>query len=320
MIFQWLGVGLAAVGTVWSLRPVQDADPRFRARVEAPAYPGRASGPRVLIDEAHLNAHTSRGSYQPFADLIRHDGYSVAANRRKFTTGVLESARVLVIANALGVRGATQQVLNQAGLDRIVHLHADAFDSAETIAVREWVRQGGSLLLIADHAPCGEAAQSLAGQFGVTMTNEFVEDPVQHDTETGNPAFLLFSRENGLLLEHPITRGADEAEVIYQVLSFTGQALSIPAGAVPFLKLSDQAVEFPRQQSRADEARPARGLAQGLALQFGRGRVVVLGEAAMITAQVAQGRGQQLRFGMNRAGYDNGQLALNVMHWLTGLL
>jgi len=43
----------------------------------------------------------------------------------------------------------------------------------------------------------------------------------------------------------------------------------------------------------------------------------VLGEAAMLTAQVAL-RG--FRFGMNVTGIDNRQLALNMMHWLSGLL
>jgi hypothetical protein len=61
----------------------------------------------------------------------------------------------------------------------------------------------------------------------------------------------------------------------------------------------------------------AAGRAQGAALSFGKGRVVVLGEAAMLTAQVAP---RVFRFGMNLPGIDNRQLALNIMHWLSGLL
>ena len=48
-----------------------------------------------------------------------------------------------------------------------------------------------------------------------------------------------------------------------------------------------------------------------------RGSVVVLGEAAMLTAQIAP---QGFRVGMNLPGYGNRQLALNIMHWLSGLL
>jgi 2-polyprenyl-6-methoxyphenol hydroxylase-like FAD-dependent oxidoreductase len=61
----------------------------------------------------------------------------------------------------------------------------------------------------------------------------------------------------------------------------------------------------------------AAGRAQGIALQFGKGRIVVLGEAAMLTAQIA---GKGFPFGMNTPGVDNRQLALNIMHWLSGLL
>ena len=57
----------------------------------------------------------------------------------------------------------------------------------------------------------------------------------------------------------------------------------------------------------------AAGRAQRLALPFGKGRVVVSGEAAMFSAQ-------NQNFGLNYPGTDNKQFVLNVMHWLTGLL
>jgi len=62
----------------------------------------------------------------------------------------------------------------------------------------------------------------------------------------------------------------------------------------------------------------AAGRAQGLTMSFGKGRVVVLAEAAMLSAQLAARDGKP--FGMNRAGIDNRQLALNIMHWLSALL
>lgn len=55
-----------------------------------------------------------------------------------------------------------------------------------------------------------------------------------------------------------------------------------------------------------------------VAMRFGRGRVVMLGEAGMLTAQLA-GR-DRIPFGMNIAGLHNRQFALNIMHWLTGVL
>ena len=63
---------------------------------------------------------------------------------------------------------------------------------------------------------------------------------------------------------------------------------------------------------------PAPGRAQGLAFQVGKGRVVVLGEAAMLSAQLA-GRARA-PMGMNVPGSDDRQLALNVVRWLGGAL
>ena len=62
----------------------------------------------------------------------------------------------------------------------------------------------------------------------------------------------------------------------------------------------------------------AAGRAQALAFKVGKGRVVVHGEAAMLSAQIT---GQdKFKMGMNVEGYDNKQYALNLMHWLSGIL
>jgi len=62
----------------------------------------------------------------------------------------------------------------------------------------------------------------------------------------------------------------------------------------------------------------AAGRAQGIAFRLGKGRVVVLGDAAMLSAQVTGSDNQPV--GMNVANIDNRQLALNIMHWLSGIL
>jgi hypothetical protein len=51
------------------------------------------------------------------------------------------------------------------------------------------------------------------------------------------------------------------------------------------------------------------------------GRIVVLGEAAMLSAQIATfPDGSAVKAGMNVAGNDNRQFALNALHWLSGLI
>jgi hypothetical protein len=294
-------------------------DPTFDSQVAEPAF-ASGIGPRLWFDEGHWNVHTAEGRYKPLADLLRNDGYRIESRDDELTREALDGYQVLLIANAMGFRGSMQHVANLLRLEGKLDLGADASSDVECGAVREWVREGGALLLVADHAPAGAAARKLAAQFRVEMTNWYVEEPTQHDADTDNWSFIVFSRENGMLAEHPITQGRSETERIEKVISFTGQSLRTPPGAVSFLWLSDEAREYPRRASGNHEYRSAARQAQGVALEFGRGRVVVLGEAAMITSQLIRSGGREFRFGMSRAGYDNRQLALNILHWLSRLM
>jgi hypothetical protein len=279
----------------------QIADPEFNTTVENPAY-GRG-GPRVMFDEAHNNFHTMDGRYKPFVTLLLNDGYRVIRNRVAFTKKNLESFKVLVIANALG-----SEEMDEAGAD------GPAFTEAECKILHDWVRGGGSLLLIADHAPFGGAAETLAKQFGVEMSKGFTYD--EANSAEGEPSFIIYSRENKLLLSHPITNGRGAEEKINRVMSFTGQSLLGPKESTAILKLSDTATDTPDREAKTSSS--AAGRAQALAFKFGKGRVVVHAEAAMLSAQIAGP--EKFKMGMNVPGTDNRQYVLNVMHWLSGIL
>jgi hypothetical protein len=283
-----------------ALSQQQEADLTFDASVKNPAY--TTTHPKVLFDEAHFNFHTAGGRYRPFANLVTNDGYQVTSNKEKFAAQSLNGFDVLVIANA----GAAQQ----ESADR----SKPAFTDAECDAVREWVRAGGALLLIADHNPAGAAAAILASRFDVDMSKGFTADPVNYERVTIDASWIQFSRANKNLGDHPITRGRDASERINRVLSFTGQSLKGPKESTALLKLSSQAYDVDDISDPAKaKMTSAGGRAQALALPFGKGRVVVFGEAAMLTAQ-------ERNFGMNYPGTDDRQLVLNLMHWLTGLL
>jgi hypothetical protein len=288
-------------GLVINSSAQQVADPNFDARVAHPAY--QKNGPKVLFDEAHNNFHTATGRYKPFADLITNDGYQITPNKQKFSAEVLKGFDVLVISNALGA--ARMNMPDAAN---------PAFTDAECDAVRDWVKAGGALLLIADHAPMGAAAQIMAQRFSVDMSKMFTVDSQNYDHDSQNPGFIVYTRESGRLADHPITRGRNDSERINKIITFTGQSLKGPPESVAFLKLADTAVDV-KPGVNAEPASAA-GRSQGLAMASGKGRVVVLGEAAMISAQLSN----NMAFGMNRPGIDNRQMALNMMHWLSGLL
>jgi hypothetical protein len=299
----------------------QVVDPDFKPIVAKPAYP--SGGPTVAIDEAHKNFHTAGGQYRPFADLLRADGYTVIGSTRRFEPGAFAGIDVLVVANA-----------NAGNFTDAV------FADAECDVVRDWVSDGGALLLIADHAPFGTSAANLGQRFGVTMGKGWAFDRTEKGD--GITTQLTFSRGNGLLGDHVIIRGRDPGEQVNSVRSFTGQSLGLPDGASALLKLSGTAREAPLTADLDAEAAAAAeaakggaaavgsrsasvaGRVQGLALTMGKGRVVVLGEAAMFSAQVvtldAGGTPRTFRAGMNVPGTDDQQFALNVVRWLSGAL
>ena len=280
-----------------------------------------------MFDEAHNNFHTADGRYRPFAELLRNDGYRLAASTRMLSAEALADVDVLVIANA-GAREPSPEA-------------PPIFTDAEADALRDWVAAGGALLLVADHSPFGAAAQKLARRFGVEMGEGWVFDAGERPNSATTQ--FVFSRANGRLGDHPITRGREPAEAVGAVRTFTGQSLTVPAGATALMTLSPTAREAPGhaalqaaaeaiasgegswEERTAPHSTAVGGLAQGLAMPFGEGRVAILAEAAMLSAQVItlptpDGGERVIRAGMNVPGTDNRQFALNLMRWLAGAL
>ncbi|HKH92250.1 MAG TPA: hypothetical protein VKA54_10610 [Gemmatimonadaceae bacterium] len=288
----------------------QLSDPAFDPSVTRPAYQV-GSGPRVGFDEAHHNFHTAAGRYKAFADLLTRDGFRLSPNRDRLSHQVLRSYDVLVIANALGASDPGDAAASSA-----------AFTEDEAKSLAAWVRNGNALLLISDHQPAGAAVQILATQFGVRMSNATVVDTTPGNHLEGHfQTNLEFTRTNGLLKRQTITDGRDSSERVVRVVAFGGQSLKGPPDAACLLALGPAAFEV-RPPSR-EKVAPA-GDCMGLAFRFGRGRVVVTGEAGMLSAQLVTEDGPNgvttHPWGMNWPGVDNRQLALNIARWLSGAL
>jgi len=306
------GLTMAVAGLTWMVWPSQTVDRSYAPLLEHPAFAAGAR-PRVVVDEGHLNAHTSSGGYRAFARLLQRDGFRVMSSEGRITAAALRGADIFVTVNPLGYIGLAQHLANLAHLERAVQLNADAFDADEVQNVAEWVAAGGRALIVADHAPAGLAARRLALAFGVEMTNWWAEDRSRSD--------VTFTRSNGGVREHPITNGRTSAERVNAVMTLTGQALKPPPNAGVLLQFSAAAREYPFRQSPEEEGRSAAGLAQAVALQYGRGRVVILGEAAALTAQrIDAADATSILIGLNRRDVDNQQFALNIVHWLMGLI
>jgi hypothetical protein len=307
----------------------QMADPKFDAAVAHPAF--ATTHPRIAIDQAHDNFHTKDELFKPFADLARNDGYGVTKNTVKFTSASLREIDLLVISNAVGK------------LDNDNNNSTAAFTKSECDAVYDWVRRGGSLFLIADHAPMGEAAAPLAERFGVSLGNGFVFDTNPDNFDDKDPTELVFSEQNHLLDNNPVIRGRNPSEQLRRLVAFTGESVTIPREAITLLKLSPTVGEVhtrsavqPLYDDDPNKAQanltaaakqwPIRGRAMAVAFTVGSGRVVISGEAGMLTAQVFKEKNKEGadelvgKTGMSVPGNDDKQYVLNVLHWLSGVL
>jgi hypothetical protein len=280
----------------------QIGDSTYNPVIKNPAYT-KPEGPVVFIDEGHNNFHTMSGRYKPFAEILQKDGYNVKPYLGTFSITGLDSCKIIVVSNALNQRNTEEWTLPTPS----------AFTGKEIDQIVEWVGNGGSLFLIADHMPFPGAASELAEKFGFKLNNGFAFDT----SKQASPD--LFTRKDKTLGDNFITNGRNESERVDSIYSFTGEGFPIPEDAAAVLVLNknficlmpDTAWDFRSTTPKISAA----GWSQGAVKKYGRGRVAVWGEAAMFSAQVANDQ----KFGLN-APYakDNLQLLLNIIHWLDG--
>ena len=289
----------------------QVVDTTFRPHLSTRTYqPG--AGPVVTVDEAHHNFHTVAGRYRPFANLLEADGFTVRSGRTPISAASLKGTDVLVVANALAAK-------NEAPSNWRLPSYS-AFDSTEIGAIAEWVRQGGALLLIADHMPFAGAAARLASAFGIQFANGYALLG-RPDPRTGDYP-ITYRRSDSGLAEHPITAGHSSVEHIDSIVSFTGSAFRLTTrdGRAIMTLPKETRLELPIVAWQFSDTTPrisGEGWLQGGTVDFGRGRVAVFGEAAMFSAQ--KKGPEQAPMGMNAPeAAQNPQFVLNVLHWLAG--
>jgi hypothetical protein len=261
--------------------------------------------PVVLIDEAHNNYHTIDGRYQAFKKVLQSDGYIIKPNKCKFNIDTLKNADILVIANALNEKNTQNWELP----------NFSAFTRDEIENVYNWVKDGGSLLLIADHMPFPKAAQDLAAIFGFHFNNGFAIDTTSGRT--------IFRKSDNSLLNHPITNGLNVKEKIDSVRTFTGQAFIIPFNAQPIFVFKKPTISYmPNIAWEFNDKTPILPVdnwCQGATLEFFNGRIAIFGEAAMFTAQYNKRNKRWFGLRAKRAE-QNEQFLLNVLHWLTKII
>ncbi|UCC28964.1 MAG: DUF4350 domain-containing protein [Phycisphaerales bacterium] len=254
-----------------------------------------------MLDEAHANFHTVGGRYKPFSRLLERDGYVVRAATSRVSSELLSACTIFAISVPTSKENRS------------------AYSKEEIQLLREWVEDGGSLLLITDHMPDPPAIAELAAAFGIRVSNGYVLNERPGESRGD----VCFRRTDGTLRDHPITNGRSDREKIHSVTSFTGCAFQAGAEFYPLLVFGPYKLSWmTRKQGEFLPDTPkvdVEGWFQGGVLEYGKGRLAFFGEAGMFTAQLI-GK-ERIPFGMNvPMAKDNAQFLLNVMHWLSGIL
>jgi hypothetical protein len=255
----------------------QKPDCGYEPFIPNPRYLGCA-GPTVLVDRTHVNFHqvtpesdSRPGRFWGFAKQLVRDGYVVRDNLTPFDELLPATpARIIVIANPRTLAGD------------------DAVPPADVAALVSWIEQGGSLLLSIDHPPY-ERTGALLAALGLVRSGERARQ-------------FTFTRAAGSLNgAATIANGDSPSDAVDEVTTFTGTPFSIDPAPPP------QAQYEPLLTFPPDAPGDLAGLLQGVAIQFGAGRVYVSGESGGLTAQTG--------FGMQDTP-DNEQFLRNVVHWL----
>jgi hypothetical protein len=260
-------------------------------------------GPVVMIDEAHNNYHTMDGLYKPFAEFLRAHGCTVLPGTQPASGPTLASCDIYVIANALA----------DANVDNWARPVFNAFGEEEIDAIARWVHDGGSLFLIADHMPFPGAIDSLARRFSIRFSDGF-------GFYEGKPGRgLMFMRAHDNLRSHWITDTPVDGARIDSVVTFTGSAFQIQRAHDPLLVFGGGMISLePQVAWEFDEKTPRvriEGWRQGAAMEYGKGRIVVFGEAAMFTAQKSD-KGIPIGFSAPE-GARGAPLLVNIIRWLS---
>ena len=278
------------------------ADSDFNPAVQDPLF--TQIHPVVLIDQGHLNLAANDGRYAPITHLLETDGFKTLITTEKITPELLAKGQILYIS---GAQSSEESKVNGSV--------PSAFTEQEELIIQQWVKKGGALLLMADHDPIGDSIHRLAKRFNIQVSRGETNDPKNFLPNLQDQSHLLFSQDNHLIKNHPITNGRNNSESLNKVVAFSGQSLLGPKNSKIFLALSSIA----ENHFRDGTVKPVgSGYAEGLTLRYGKGRIVMFGDGTVFTSKIHIEKNQEE--GMNRKDIDNVKLAINTFRWLAGSL
>jgi hypothetical protein len=258
-------------------------DESFDPAIPTPAFePGK--GPLILVDQHHRNVVSLASYFGPVGRFLAKDGYIVRPLSEPVGQASLRNARIVIIINAQAPEGSRED--------------ASAFGESEIQVVEAWVRGGGSLLFIADRAPFGGPASALGKALGIAFDNNTI---LRRGADGKPDGVLSLDVKTDGDPKHPVFK--EVSKVVYVV----GESLRGPG---PILRAPKDAYSGVTISSEGGPRAAGRPLA--LAFSHGKGRVVAIGDAGIVSAfGSVQGSAHR---GVSEA--DNAPFLRNVIRWL----
>ena len=282
----------------------QIIDTSFTYNIKNPAYSFN-KGPVIHIDEYHNNDMSLNNRMFPLIEVLQKDGYQIKSINKSLNEAILNKVEVLTVIGAL----------HESNVNNWKLPTPSAFSDDEIEALLKWINKGGNLLLVADHMPFPGAVKKLSSRLGVEWHNGFVIDSI-------NWGISNFSKRDNTLKNHSILNGRHSDEKVNWVATYYGSGFKLKDSTITGLFSFDNPniVSYQTQEAwkmNSDTPTiPSDQLYQAAVMTFGKGRVAIVGEASLFSAQLV-GKDKN-PVGINYPNKNqNLQFVLNLFHWVS---
>lgn len=270
----------------------------------SPAF-AKGEGPALYLHRS-VSPYVQRGSFDPFLQLAQSDGYQTFYLDEPVTKEILSKVNLFVIANAY-----TSDYINYSTLDA-----PSVYSDDEIALIKNWVKEGGRLLVLADHSPFAGGTIKLASEFGFTyMTGNALS---KNSLSSLVKVHIDSKISDGSLSTHPITNGSTGRAPVSHFYAFGGQAIILPDGAKNLITIPDHFETMlgfsPSREFYTAPRIDSGGLSQGATLEYGKGKLIIMGETGGFTAQTSP---DGVTFGFEEPSADeNKEFILAALRWL----
>jgi uncharacterized protein (DUF2249 family) len=244
----------------------------------------------------------------PLIEVLKKDGYRIKPLNDSISKLTLDKSKILIIIGAL----------HKTNIGKWKLPTPSALSENEILELLNWIDEGGSLLLVADHMPFPGAISKLSYHLGVEWFNGFVIDSINWGMST-------FTKRDSTLSNHPLLNGRNKTEKVNSVETYYGSGFKLMDSTITGLFSFDNPDIVSYQTKEAWKMYPdtpiipSDQLFQAAVMKRGQGRVAFIGEASLFSAQLV-GK-NRTPVGINfENDNQNLQFVLNLLHWLSGVI